>query len=103
MNFDFNFFFVFLTCKLLGLAGEIEYPLSLVDEILPDGLVRLSLTTTLTKSALSLRLVPVAATGVTAAEAEEADADADAVGVVADVGDIRLVSSWKCESSSRTH
>ena len=28
-----------LTCKLLGLAGETEHPLSFVDETLPDGLI----------------------------------------------------------------
>ena len=28
------------TCKLLGLAGEIEKPLSFVDDTLPEGLVR---------------------------------------------------------------
>ena len=31
-----------ITYKLLGLAGDIEHPLSLVDEILPDGLDRRS-------------------------------------------------------------
>jgi hypothetical protein len=45
------------TCKLLGLAGETEYPLSFVDETLPDGLVRLSFVVITTISILSFRLV----------------------------------------------
>ncbi len=37
-----SIFFIF-TCKVLGSAGEIERPLSFVDEILPDGLIFVSL------------------------------------------------------------
>lgn len=59
-----------LTCKLLGLAGDTEYPLSLVDEMLPDGLVRLSLFRMANRSVLSFRPVPLAvAAGAAAAPA----------------------------------
>ena len=83
-----------LTCKLLGLAGDTEYPLSLVDEILPEGLVRLSLLLVTNRSVLSFLLVPLA-TAVAPPPAAEA--------VVAAGGEARLLSSWPRQSSSNTH
>ena len=62
----------FLTCKLLGLAGETEYPLSFVDDTLPDGLVRLSLVVMTTISTLSLRFVPLAAVVFAGGEVDRA-------------------------------
>jgi hypothetical protein len=53
-----NYLFDF-TCKLLGLAGETEHPLSFVDEILPDGLVLLSFADVPILSALLFRLVVI--------------------------------------------
>jgi hypothetical protein len=50
-----SIFFIF-ACKALGFAGEIDRPLSFVDEILPDGLISVSLPGISIVSALYFRL-----------------------------------------------